>query len=365
MNGARILVTQGIHAGASMALESGREVSIGSGEQVELMLVDERVEAHHVTVRQEDGELVLQALRDGVTVFGDALAVNDIVRLRTGASFALGDATLQFSGPAAPERDEVDRAELAWLAKRARVRYAVKRWSAGRGRARWLIAALPLAGLAWGAWLLFAPWLAVPMRVQSANPAFRDVKVRADAGSGAAVYEGYVATSADLANLALTARADTRTAVMRVVVMEQLQEQLAEFLDKYYREARVRATTPGVFVVTLPLQQGYRLPESWDYARIARLARAQVDGLRALDFDGHAVIGGPVRVPLEALGLNLMHSQHAAWLADRAGGRFFAGAKLAIGTIKQVTRCGADIVRDDDGSVYQFYVSDDHEKSRC
>ena len=61
---------------------------------------------------------------------------------------------------------------------------------------------------------------------------------------------------------------------MHVFVLAQLREQVGEFLARYYRGAAVHATQPGAFAATLPDAHGFLSPESWDYARVARLAGA-------------------------------------------------------------------------------------------
>ncbi len=140
------------------------------------------------------------------------------------------------------------------------------------------------------------------------------------------VYEGYVQTYADLTALAIAARSTARSPVLRVFVADQLKEQLQEFLDKYYRGAAIRQDEAGTFTVVAPATDAYLLPESWDYKRVARLARSGIDGLREMKFDGQSASDGPVRIPLESIGMNLMQSPNAVWLADRQGQRYFAGA---------------------------------------
>jgi len=174
-----------------------------------------------------------------------------------------------------------------------------------------------------------------------------------------------VQSYADLSALAIAARRGARTPVLRVIVIDQLRDQLQAFLDRYYRASQIQAVQPGTFAVTTPPADGYLQPESWDYARIARLARVEINGLNALTFAGQPVSGGPVRVPLESIGMNLMRSSHGAWLVDQQGGMYFAGSRLKIGKLTRISECVAEVVRDDDGSVYEFFVKDAQPGNKC
>ena len=102
------------------------------------------------------------------------------------------------------------------------------------------------------------------------------VTTHLDPKSGALVYEGYVQSATDLAALTASAWSRQRAPVMHVIVLDQLQEEVGEFQARYYRGAEVHTAEPGAFIATLPDVHGFLSPESWDYARVARLARAEV-----------------------------------------------------------------------------------------
>ncbi|MFC0697286.1 hypothetical protein [Paraburkholderia humisilvae] len=72
-----------------------------------------------------------------------------------------------------------------------------------------------------------------------------------------------------------------------------------------------------------------------------------------------------MRVPLESIGMNLMRSSHGAWLVDQQGGMYFAGARLRIGKLTRISECGAEVVRDDDGSVYEFVTKGAQDTNGC
>jgi hypothetical protein len=366
MNGnALIVVTGGIHAGASVLLSDGHELSIGSGENADLVLIDEGVAAHHATIRLDGEKLKLSARQEGVAVFGHPLRAGKSTELRYGGSFTLGAATLQFSGRDALTPRATHKAELAWLLAHAPGAYAARRTATLPlpAKAGFSVLALLLVGAL--AWQVASPFLAAKVAREPENPAFRFVRTRVDTKTGMPVYEGYVQSYADLSALAIAARRGARTPVLRVIVIDQLRDQLQAFLDRYYRASQIQAVQPGTFAVTTPPADGYLQPESWDYARIARLARVEINGLNALTFAGQPVSGGPVRVPLESIGMNLMRSSHGAWLVDQQGGMYFAGSRLKIGKLTRISECVAEVVRDDDGSVYEFFVKDAQPGNKC
>ncbi|CAB3796549.1 FHA domain-containing protein [Paraburkholderia caffeinilytica] len=359
---ARILVTDGVHAGASVALSDDKPLRIGSGSDADLMVIDDGVEPLHATVQLRGAVLDLMAHRPGVTVFGRRLPPGLHVLVRRGTRFSAGAVNFQFSGPEAPSAIMVDDAEHAYLLRHAPLAYCVKRLSGVSPVAKATIFAAPLA-FALLAWLASMPMSGTP-RAQRADDRFRLVTTHLDSKSGALVYQGYVQSPADLAALTAKAWSQRRAAVMRVIVLSQLQEQVGDFLARYYRGAEVRPATPGAFSAILPGGEAFLSPESWDYARIARLARGEISGLRELTFPGHAQEGARVRVPLEALGMNLLSGRYAAWLSDAQGVRYLAGARLPAGRITRISACAVEVTRDD-GSIYEFFTDATHGSKKC
>jgi len=149
------------------------------------------------------------------------------------------------------------------------------------------------------------------------------------------------------------------------MVIDQIKEQLADFLTRYYRGAQIKPDNRGTFTVTPPAEEGYLLPDSWDYARVARRASESINGLRELRFEGHVADTGPVRAPLGAIGMNLARSPDAAWLVDARGVRYFPGAQLPLGRITAISGCMVTIVRNDDGAPYEFFAQGDEGATKC
>jgi hypothetical protein len=362
--GGIITVTGGIHAGASVLLSDGHDMAIGNGEDADLVLVDDGIVAHHAIICLNGHLLRLTAHHDGVRVFGHALAPGRTTVLRQGASFTLGDAQIQFSGPNLPAPDTVRSAELAWLMAHAPLAYVAKRWQlASPGVKLTLMIVLMSAG-AGMLWQTYGPRDAASKTPKLVG-AFRFVTVHEDPKTHAYVYDGYVSSAPDLAALAAIVRRDTCGSVMRVVVVDQMKEQLADFLTRYYRGAQIRPGAPGAFTVIAPTEEGYLQPESWDYARVARLAYESIDGLRDLGFEGHVAKSGPVRAPLGAIGMNLARSAHGAWLVDARGGRYFPGAQLPLGTVTGISGCTVTIVRNDDGTRYELSAPGGEGNKKC
>lgn len=360
---AQIVVMDGVHAGASVVLPSDKPLRIGSGGDADLMVIDEGVEALHATVELCGSALALLAEHAEVAVFGRAVPSGRRVMLERGAWFSVGVVTFQFCGRDAPGATMARDAERAYLLRHAPFAYLARRWSDASSVTKAMVLGVPVA-FALLAWTTSIQWSGGP-RATHTNDAFQLVTTHLDPKSGALVYEGYVQSAADLAALTASAWSRQRAPVMHVIVLAQLQEQVGEFLARYYRDAEVRAAEPGAFTAMLPGAHGFLLPESWDYARVARLAHAEINGLRGLTFPGHAQLGERVRVPLEAIGLNLLASRHVVWLTDAQGVRYFVGARLPIGRVTRISACAADVTRDDDGSVYEFFMDAAHAPRNC
>ncbi|MFL9961102.1 FHA domain-containing protein [Paraburkholderia sediminicola] len=362
--GGIITVTGGIHAGATVLLSDAHDMAIGNGEDADFVLVDDGIAARHAIICLNGNLLRLTAHHDGVRVFGHALAPGKTTVLRQGASFTVGDAQIQFSGRDLLTPAAVRSAELAWMMAHAPLAYVAKRWAlASRGVKLMLMLVLMSAG-AGAIWQTYGP-----RDVESGTPkldgAFRFVTVHEDPKTHAYIYDGYVSTSPDLATLAAIVRRDTCASVMRVVVVDQMKEQLADFLTRYYRGAQIRPGAPGAFTVIPPAEEGYLLPESWDYARVARLAYESINGLRDLGFEGHVSDSGLVRAPLGAIGMNLARSAHGTWLVDTRGARYFIGAQLPLGRITGISGCTVKIVRNDDGTRYELSAQGDEGNKKC
>ena len=360
---AQLVVMNGVHTGARMVLRPKRPVRIGSGSSADLMVIDDGVKPLHATATLQGEGLALVAHQPDVAVFGRRIPPQRRVFLRLGARFSTGTITFQFSGPDGASATMTRQAERAYLLRHAPLAYLAKRWTDSPPAMKGIVIGTPVA-FALLAWISSGQMSDVPRAVH-VNDAFRLVTTHPDPKSGAVIYEGYVQTAADLSALTASAWSRQRVPIMRVIVLEQLQEQVGEFLTHYYRGAAVHAADPGVFTAELPDPPGFLSAESWDYVRVARLARAEITGLREISFPGHAQEGGRVRVPLETLGMNLLVGRHAVWLADGQGMRYFAGARLPIGRIKRISACAAEVTRDDDGSVYEFFTDATHGQKNC
>jgi hypothetical protein len=360
---AQIVVLEGVHTGARMVLRLGKPVKIGSGSGTDLMVIDDGIKPLHATATLQGEALALIAHHPDVAVFGRRVPPQKRVLLRRGARISAGTVTFQFSGRDAPDAAMTRAAERAYLLRHAPLAYLSKGWSAVPPVMKGMVVATPLA-FALLAWLASHQMADAPRTVHTSD-AFRLVTTHPDPRTGGLVYEGYVQSAADLSALTASAWSRRQVPVMHVIVLDQLQEQVGDFLARYYRGAEVHAGQPGAFSATLPAAHDFLLPESWDYARVARLARADISGLREITFPGYAQEGARVRVPLEALGLNLLASRHAVWLADAQGMRYFAGARLPIGRITHISACAAEVTRDDDASVYEFFAEAVHGQKNC
>ncbi|HTH60924.1 MAG TPA: FHA domain-containing protein [Paraburkholderia sp.] len=363
--GGLITVLGGIHAGASMLLSDGESVVIGNGQDAQFVLVDDNVAARHATIVLDGSVLRLTAHHEGVRVFGYPLAMGRTTVLKQGASFSVGGAQIQFSGRDVPAPDVVRGAELSWLLAHSPLAWLAKRWSLTPRGSKLALMIVLMSAVAGALWQIAGPRELPGTPVAELHGALRFVTVRDDPDTHARVYEGYVSNAADLAALAALIRRDAHPSVMRVMVVDQVKEQLADFLAKYYRGAQISAGAPGTFTVVPPPEAGHLLPESWDYRRIARLARESIQGLLEVKFGGSAAIGGTVRAPLRAIGMNLSRSAKGSWLVDARGTRYFQGAQLPLGRIVRIDGCTVTIMRDDDGTLYEFFAEGANGDEQC
>jgi len=361
---ATITVLGGIHAGATLLLAEGDEITVGAGDEAGLVLVDAGVVAHHAELALGDGALRITAWHEGVKVFGHPLMPGKTTMLKPGATFTVGGVPIQFAGPDPVTPEEARAAERAWLIANEPLGWAAKRWGFASRGAKFTLALLLMVLAASAVWQRYGA-RGTGHEPQKLDGEFRYVSVRADEKTHATVYEGYVPTSPELAALAVIARRDSCAPVLRVLALDQIRDQLGDYLKKYYRGARIEAGEPGTFVVIAPDEDGYLLPDSWDYARIARGAVESVNGLRELNFEGHAPGDGPVRVPLSAIGMNLVRSDSGSWIVDANGVRYFRGAQLPFGTIVGIAGCTVKIARRGDGTPYEFHAQTEGGKQRC
>lgn len=90
-------VLSGPHMGAEINLQNGKTLSLGKGEQCDIVLVDEALEDQHVKFFEKDGE-VLCSPEEGAKVFVEGIAIGKDYKLKDFQPIVCG-ATLLSVGP--------------------------------------------------------------------------------------------------------------------------------------------------------------------------------------------------------------------------------------------------------------------------
>ena len=102
---------------------------------------------------------------------------------------------------------------------------------------------------------------------------------------------------------------------------------------------------------TTHASRGSRAPKSADCASLA--------------FPGHAQQGRAGARAARSARPESARQPSRVWLTDAQGVRYFVGARLPIGRITRISACAADVTRDDDGSVYEFFMDATHATKNC
>ncbi len=218
---AQLIVVDGVHTGARMALRPNRPVRIGSGGSVDLMVIDGGIKPLHATVTLQGETLALVAHQPDVAVFGRRIPQQRRMVLRLGARFSAGRVTFQFSGPDGPSAAMARQAERAYLLRHAPLSYLAKRWTDTTSVKKGIAIGMPFAF----AILVWISSSQVPdvTRPVNANNAFPLVTTHLDPKSGALVYEGYVQSAAALSALTASECARRRVPFIHVDVIEHRQ----------------------------------------------------------------------------------------------------------------------------------------------
>ncbi len=94
-------VSSGIHAGTSVVLAEKTAI-VGGDNEADIVLLDAGIAAQHVRIEQKEALLVIQALAAGVSVNGEALAVDTICDAYFPAMLDIGPVSIRIVGPPPP-----------------------------------------------------------------------------------------------------------------------------------------------------------------------------------------------------------------------------------------------------------------------
>lgn len=359
MSSIGVSVVGGLHDGAIVRLVEGVPRRLGSGADVDILLVDEAVAEHQCSLLWNGGDVVeVEAIGAGMAVYGKALDVGGRLALPIGAVVSISTLSLLVVrleavscnedqlGVQAPSETETSTArrrvlrQLHWLLYARDVLRPGKTtcWAAGG-----IVAAAVVSS--WTVHLLgSAP---SPQHLAEASAArihalFPAVKVHASADVAAIHYDGYVRDQRELNQLrSIALGAGGAPAVLRVVPMDVLQFNASMWLESYYQEARVESVAPGELKITVGSGAAIRELEGWDFSGVGRQLMRELPELSSVSVVLADVKGEEIPVPAAQVGMSFLPtSEGSVYVVGKDGAALFTGAVTPDGRIDSIGNCG-------------------------
>lgn len=366
-------ILDGVHHGASIALDAKHRWTIGSAMDADVLLVDEGVAERHAQIELAgDGQTItLTALDEGVTVFGKPLAAAAAISLRAGSAWAIGPVNMCLAlAPDAHAADEAISDEAAETA--AARRHALKQldrraYLLSLARTPWLAraakfavpAVLGLGALAWLALGSGKPTVEDHARaLDHIRARFPDVAIDDSQSTGVTTYTGYVDAHAQLGELrTLALAADQGRTVMHVVPMEALQWNALQILDELYVNPEVTVRGAGSLDVALSGPAAVKSLQGWDFKAVEEKLRHELPELRRVRIHLEAPRDERVAVGWSRGPYSVVSTQEDTYFAiTESGERIFGGAKSAEGVVRDIYRCGM-VVDPERGTHFVFDFS--------
>lgn len=327
-------ICSGLHLGAQVELKDGEILLLGAADDADIRLLDSGVEPHHLQLQANRHRLQIKALAGGVCLDGRSLPEGKSRTVKSGARLTLASVELEY---------RATRADGS--------RITAREWP--------LISRIPVE---WRPWLTVLASCTLLLTVvypisardtdevaqtlaDLSDPEFSDVIASHDPGTGSTIYTGHVRNQAHLAVLTLRARDATASSVIQVVARDQVSLALDDFLDQHYRGARLVELQAGKYRLVTAGPVSHLDAMAWDYAEIARRAKAEIAGLLELEItQDTSMLGAAVGVPLDSIAMNLVTTPAGSFLTDSGGNRYFEGATLPEGRLLDLNHCRARVV---------------------
>ena len=227
-------ILDGVHGGASIALDAKNTRIVGSSMSADIPLVDEGIAEQHARIDLDAhaDTVVLTALAEGVLVFGQPLAADSAISLRIGSELGIGPVSMRFCATMAGlamEDTSIDEAGVAAARRHALKQLNRRAYLMSLGRSVWrsrlarygVLAVVGMATLGWLAWRPDRPTAADHARaIEHIRTRFPDITIHYSEPTGVTTYAGYVDTHAQLGELRASAlAADHGRAIIQVVPM--------------------------------------------------------------------------------------------------------------------------------------------------
>ncbi|MEX1830055.1 hypothetical protein [Luteibacter sp. CQ10] len=362
MNGWRLRILSGLHAGAVVELDAHDAWRAGNGIDDGIFLADGGIDASSF-VLERSGARRWRLSGRGLRLYGIDLPMEKTVDVCAGARWSAKGVDLLL------DNDVVEGDEAA--ARRHVLRQIdgkgfLRAWLSDVRRHVWVVC-LPL---------LLGAALAVAIVGSNGSPRTIDrqgtwadylrerfpfVEVELDPASGIATYTGYVESQGELDRLRnLAAAADRGKTFIKVVPMDALVLQASLFLEEFYVSTDVKSVGPGRLKVDIDGAQAMKTLSSWDFGGMAARVRREIPDISEVDIALTNRAPARVDIPWSRAGYSVLLTPGSIPFAvDANGFRLFEGASVNEGTLRRIDRCAIEIQAADDSARFRFVEGDD------
>lgn len=372
MSNIGIKVVGGLHDGAVVGFTEGVALRLGSGTDVDVLIVDSEVaELQCALFWTGSDALVLEAVDDGLAVEQTAITAGQRLELPVGAVLKLSSIGLHVVRLGAdPGPDGVLQALTTTETECAKARCRVLRqlgWRPylqevlrQRRAACWVIGSTAFAAVA--AIGLFQASISTPtpeqLRAEAAQRLrrlFPDVTITSTSPDGAIRYAGFVRDQRELDQLRTIALGvDPARTIVSVVPMDVLQSNASMWLEDYYDDADVAPSGPGTLRVTVGSEAAVRTLAGWDFEQIGQQLVQALPELLSVRIRLAERSGREIIVPAARMGLSFLPgSAGSVHVIDAGGAAIFSGAQTSDGQVENITPCGLVLRSQSTGSVFR------------
>jgi len=368
-------ILSGMHAGAVVHLLAEQAWSIGSGEAIDVFLLDENIQALHARLSWEPGEQVwhMQAVANDIRVFDYLLKPGAEVDLIAGSRFSLGDVACDMAIVKAltTTGDPVVVPADAQAESLARMRFLQKAhpWRYGVARARSFTQQRYVMPVLWAgaasaavvAMLLGRPNLSTEYREDSTEEIqknYPDVQYQLNPVTGFTTYTGYVKDRQQLGALRqLALKANYGKVVMNVLPMDVLATNVSAMLDAHYRDPQVSVTGPGDITVEIASVDTIKDLEGWNFPAVQAKVLHELPELKTFTMALSKPALDNVSVPLDRLGFSVVSSSaDQPFVVNQRGDRLFPGARVKEGRLNDINLCQVTLVSSANAAVFNMFA---------
>lgn len=358
MHSIGITIVGGLHDGAILGFVEGVPRRLGSGADVDILLVDEAVAECQCSILWRGGDVLeLEVLDNGMAAYGTLIDVQQKIELPVGAVISISvlqlrvvclegassNETPQQAQPHSDKQRSVARRQvlkqLGWLL------YVREMCRPGRA-ACWMIGGIMVASAAATGTFLFLSNAPGPQQLRADAAArvqrlFPAVKVSQSGGAGTLLYEGFVRDQHELNQLrSIALGMDSGRMVLRVVPMDVFIFNASMWLDHYYLDPDVQSVIPGELQITVGSALAIKTLEGWDFSGVGKRLMRELPELTAVRIVLAQVAGEEIELPAAQMGISFVPtSDGSVFVIGDDGAALFAGAATREGRIDSISGC--------------------------